>query len=78
MAETKFLRFGEQAPIERGNGAVTWPLVGGRTERTPSPRASATSPMKILWVYATTNVTRAFAATGETVAHLSSDDLAAR
>ncbi len=135
MAETKYLRFGEQTPIERGNGAVSWPLVGGAdgtdaftagvsqfppglevplhahnveemvtvlegageceidgVVRPVEPfdttfipggvthcfRNTGAAPMKILWVYATTNVTRTFAATGETVAHLSGDDLIAR
>ena len=135
MAETKFLKFGEQAPVERGNGAVTWPLVGGAdgtgsftagvsrfppglevplhahnveemvtvlegageceidgVVRPVGPfdttfipggvthcfRNTGAAPMAILWVYAGANVTRTFAATGETVAHLSGDDLVAR
>jgi quercetin dioxygenase-like cupin family protein len=36
---------------------------------------SDTEPMVILWIYAATEVTRTFADTGETVAHLSPDDL---
>jgi quercetin dioxygenase-like cupin family protein len=36
---------------------------------------SGTEPMVILWIYAATEVTRTFADTGETVAHLSQDDL---
>ena len=33
------------------------------------------SPMAILWIYTSTEVTRTFAETGETVAHLSERDL---
>jgi quercetin dioxygenase-like cupin family protein len=36
---------------------------------------SSTEPMVILWIYAATEVTRTFADTGETVAHLSDEDL---
>ncbi len=36
-----------------------------------------TAPMLILWIYGSTEVTRTFAETGETVPHLSSRDLAA-
>lgn len=41
-------------------------------------RNTGATPMSILWVYAGANVTRTFAATGETVAHLAGDDLVAR
>ncbi len=37
-----------------------------------------TGPMSILWVYATTHVTRTFVDTGETVEHLSRNDLGGR
>ena len=29
MTQLKYMRFGEQPPISRGNGAMTYPLVGG-------------------------------------------------
>jgi len=35
-------------------------------------------PMKIMWVYASTSVTRTFADTGQTVEHLSGEDLIGR
>mgnify|MGYP003588356685 CR=1 FL=1 len=35
-----------------------------------------TTPLAILWIYAASEVTRTFAETGETVAHLSERDLA--
>ena len=38
-------------------------------------RNSGETPMKILWIYPTQNVTRTLAATGRTVEHLSADDL---
>jgi mannose-6-phosphate isomerase-like protein (cupin superfamily) len=38
-------------------------------------RNTGSGPMKILWIYASNEVTRTFAATGETVRHLSDEDL---
>ena len=132
MGPTKYMRFDDQEPISRGNGAVSYPLVGGKdgtdaftagishfppglevplhshnveemvtvlegsgeceidgivrpvelfdTTLIPSGlvhcfRNTGDGPMKILWVYATTHVTRTFAATGQTVEHLSGNDL---
>jgi quercetin dioxygenase-like cupin family protein len=38
-------------------------------------RNTGDAPMKILWIYGSNRVTRTFAATGETVEHLSAADL---
>ena len=38
-------------------------------------RNTGSEPMKILWIYGSARVTRTFAATGETVEHLSAADL---
>ena len=38
-------------------------------------RNTGNAPMKILWIYGSNHVTRTFAATGETVEHLSAADL---
>ena len=38
-------------------------------------RNTGDQPMKILWIYASNRVTRTFASTGETVEHLSAQDL---
>ena len=132
MADLKYMRFEEQTPISRGNGAVSYPLVGGKDgtdaftagisqfppglevplhshnveemvtvlegsgeceidgvvrpvqlfDTTLIPggvvhcfRNTGDAPMKIMWVYASASVTRTFAATGETVEHLSGSDL---
>ncbi len=132
MADLKYMRFGEQTPISRGNGAVSYPLVGGKDgtdaftagisqfppglevplhshnveemvtvlegsgeceidgvvrpvqlfDTTLIPggvvhcfRNTGDAPMKIMWVYASVGVTRTFASTGETVEHLSGNDL---
>ena len=134
MTVMKYMPFAEQAPVSRGNGAVSFPLVGGKDgtdaftagisqfppglevplhshnveemvtvlegsgeceidgvvrpvrqfDATLIPggvvhcfRNTGDVPMKILWVYATSRVTRTFAATGETVEHLSGSDLIA-
>lgn len=34
MADAKFMRFGVQEPVERGNGVLTYPLVGGANSAT--------------------------------------------
>ena len=135
MTELKYMRFGEQPPIARGNGAMTYPLVGGSDgtdaftagishfppglevplhshnveemvtvlegsgeceidgvvrpvglfDTTFIPggvthcfRNTGDVPMKIMWVYASTSVTRTFAETGQTVEHLSGEDLIGR
>ena len=132
MRNVKYVRFDEQTPISRGNGAISYPLVGGKdgtdaftagisqfspgldvplhshnveemvtvlegsgvceidgVVRPVAPfdttlippgvvhcfRNTGSTPMKIMWVYASTNVTRTFAATGQTVEHLSGEDL---
>jgi quercetin dioxygenase-like cupin family protein len=41
-------------------------------------RNTGQDPMRILWIYPTQDVTRTLISTGETVAHLSDDDLIAR
>jgi mannose-6-phosphate isomerase-like protein (cupin superfamily) len=38
-------------------------------------RNTGDKPMRILWIYPTQNVTRTLVSTGETVAHLSDEDL---
>lgn len=43
--------------------------------RTHAFRNTGDRPMKILWIYASTNVTRTFADSGKTVEHLSAEDL---
>ena len=30
MPDSKYMRFDEQTPVSRGNGALTYPLVGGK------------------------------------------------
>lgn len=42
MADVKFMQFGEQKPVDRGNGALTYPLVGG-ADGTKSFSAGITS-----------------------------------
>jgi quercetin dioxygenase-like cupin family protein len=131
MANARIVRPDDQPQIDRGNGAVTVPLLlketGARSfisgisifqpgvavplhshnvdemvtvlegtgecevegESTPVRafdtsfipagevhcfRNTGSAPMRILWVYAATDVTRTFADTGETVPHLSAAD----
>lgn len=38
-------------------------------------RNTGSTPMKILWIYASSEVTRTFSGSGETVKHLSDEDL---
>jgi mannose-6-phosphate isomerase-like protein (cupin superfamily) len=60
-------------------GAVT-PLVPYDSTYIPAGQRHAfrnkgDEPMRILWIYPTQEVTRTLMSTGETVAHLSDDDL---
>jgi mannose-6-phosphate isomerase-like protein (cupin superfamily) len=61
------------------DGEIT-PLKAWDTTYIPANREHAfrnkgDTPMKILWVYASHHVTRTFAGSGETVEHLSKEDL---
>jgi quercetin dioxygenase-like cupin family protein len=131
MAEVKYLKFEDAERVDRGNGAITFPMVGksdgaqafsaGVTSFNPGVdvplhshnveemviilegegeceldgeikpvktwdttyvppgvvhcfRNTGSAQMSIMWVYGSTNVTRTFASTGETVPHLSGAD----
>lgn len=131
MADVKLLKFEDAERVDRGNGAITFPMVGksdgaqafsaGVTSFQPGVdvpmhshnveemviilegageceidgvvkpvktwdttyvpagvvhcfRNTSAAQMSIMWVYGSTNVTRTFASTGETVPHLSDED----
>lgn len=131
MADVKFLKFEDAERVDRGNGAITFPMVtksdgaqafsAGVTSFQPGVdvplhshnveemviilegageceldgkvmavktwdttyvpagvvhcfRNTGATQMSIMWVYGSTNVTRTFASTGETVPHLSDAD----
>lgn len=135
MTEARIIRFDEQRPIDRGNGAASVPLVLKETgassfiagvstfqpgvavpmhshntdelvtvlegagecevegDVTPIKALDSTfipaglthcfrntgaALMRILWVYASTDVTRTFADSGKTVPHLSEEDRVGR
>jgi mannose-6-phosphate isomerase-like protein (cupin superfamily) len=75
----------EQVTILAGEGEVeidgrVTPLGQYDTTYIPAGREHAfrnrgREPMRILWIYASDRVTRTFSDTGETVEHLSSEDL---
>jgi len=77
----------EQVTLLEGAGeveidGVVTPLVPYDSTYIPADqqhafRNTADVPMKILWIYASDHVTRTFADTGETVEHLSPQDLMA-